>query len=266
MSQNGIVKILRRENPASIGRPADPQLVEEIRRDFHQPCLNQHLVGHGIQLFDQLQDLREEVDVGGDQKPVAALVGDGTDPAHEITNRPGCAPAVRCSRAVRLTPEPGIVAFFLGFLLQIEATPGRAARQLLLLRNRAWLARLRHGPQGRRAVPGKQDIDAVGHGRGLGKFKADPQSRFARFRRPVQLLDDILQRRQTFLGVGSNDQRVRIRLAGNAHLAVKPTHVAVGRGLGRIIGIEVIPVRPLRLFLQEEFVENVFHVHGADVL
>ena len=265
MSQNGIVKIVRGENLASIGRPAHTQFVEEIRGNFHQSCLNQHLVGGRIQFLDQLQDLREEVDIGGDQYRVAALVGHCPDPAHQVADGSGRGPAVRCSRAIWLATQPGIVAFFLGFLFQIKAAPGGAARLLLRLGNGARLSRLRDRPQGRGAVSGKEDVQAIGHGRGLGKFEAEAQGGFAGLGRTVQLFNDVLDRRQTFLCVGGDDQRIRIGLAGDAHLAVKPADVAVRGGLGRRIVIEVIPVRALRLFLQEELIENIFDVHGADV-
>jgi len=68
--------------------------------------------------------LREEVDVGRDEQTVAALVRDGADPADQVADRKGRGSAVRCSDVVRLAPQPGIIAFLFGFLLQIEAAPG----------------------------------------------------------------------------------------------------------------------------------------------
>ena len=67
------------------------------------------------------------MDISGDQQRVAAQVRHRADAANEVTDRAGGGPAFGGAKVIRLPAEPGIIAFFLGFLFQIEAASGGAA-------------------------------------------------------------------------------------------------------------------------------------------
>ena len=87
--QERIVVVIGGEDFAAVGRPANTQLVQEITRHFHEPGLDQDLVGRRVKVRDQLQHVRQKLDIGGDEQPVAALVRHGADAANQIADRPG---------------------------------------------------------------------------------------------------------------------------------------------------------------------------------
>src|SRR5262249_2223830 len=63
--QDRVVEIVRGKNLVSIRRPTNAKLIQEIARHLDDPGFNQNLRSSDIELFDQLQDLREEMNVGG---------------------------------------------------------------------------------------------------------------------------------------------------------------------------------------------------------
>src|SRR5215468_8175472 len=73
------------------------------------------------------------MDIGGNQERVASLIRHSADTADEIADGADCIPAVAGAGGILLTANPGVVPFFLGFLLQGEAGLVRAAGLLLLL-------------------------------------------------------------------------------------------------------------------------------------
>src|SRR5439155_12243704 len=84
-----------------------------------------------------------------------------------------------------------------------------------------------------------------------------------RFGGGVQLMDDILQDGDALFRVGSHDERVRIRFAGDAHLAIQASDVAVRGGVGHLV---IVPVGQLALGLfEKQVVQNVFDVFGTGV-
>ena len=127
MGEDRVLIVVGRENLAAIRGPADAELVEEIAGDFDEPRLDQDLVGRRIEFLDQFQDLREEVDVGGDEQGIAALIGDGAHPADQIAHAAGGRAAVGGARVVRLAAEPGEVAVFFRRALQLEGRLGSGA-------------------------------------------------------------------------------------------------------------------------------------------
>src|ERR1700674_4975948 len=102
MNQDGVVEIVRGEDLATVGGPTDAELVQEITRHLDDPGFDQTLGGGNVQLLDQLQDLGEEMDIGRDEKSIAALVGHDADPANQVTDRAGAA-GIRRARVVLLS-------------------------------------------------------------------------------------------------------------------------------------------------------------------
>src|SRR5207244_9215096 len=123
-----------------------------------------------------------EVNVCRNEQRVAALIGHGANPSHQVAHWADRVPVVRRPRVVRLAAEPGIIAFLLGLLLKREAGLGKAALLLLLLLLLGIILLRQVGlerAQGRRTVFGKKDIDAIRNIRGLGKFKLYPECAFS---------------------------------------------------------------------------------------
>src|SRR5882672_8289142 len=119
MNQDGVVEILRGEDLAAVGGPTDAELVQEITRHLNDPGFDQNLGGGNVQLLDQLQDLREEMDIGRDEKSIAALVRHDANAANQVADRAGGA-GVGGARVILLSAKPGEIAFILGFLIELE--------------------------------------------------------------------------------------------------------------------------------------------------
>src|ERR1035438_2026702 len=132
MREKRVLIVVSRKHLAAIRGPADAELVEEVTGDFHEPRLDQDLIGRRIEFLDQLQYLREEVNVGGDEQGIAALIGYGTHPSDQIAHTPDGRAAVGGARAIRLATEPGEVAVFLCRALQLEGRLGGSTLLLLL--------------------------------------------------------------------------------------------------------------------------------------
>ena len=133
IAENRVVEVIGGEGLAAIGRPANPQLVEEIAGDFHDAGLDQDLGGGRVQLSDQLHDLREEMEIRRDEQRVASLIRHHPHPAHQVADRTDDGPAVRRASGFRLPAQPGKVAVLLGLLFQPEAGLRIVALLLLLL-------------------------------------------------------------------------------------------------------------------------------------
>jgi len=159
MNQNRVVEIIRSKNLAAIRRPTDPEFIQEITGDFHDARLDQNLRGWSVHFLDQLEHLREEVDVGRDEQRIAALVGHDAHPSNQIAHRTR-ALTLGEARIVRLAPSQGKLPLLLGFLLKLEIVLGRAVLIVLLLLVVlvGLLSLWRDGPQRRRAIFSKEDV------------------------------------------------------------------------------------------------------------
>jgi len=179
MGEDRVLIVIGREDLAAIRGPADAELVEEIAGDFDEPRFDQDLLGLRIEFLDQLQDLRKEVNVCGNEQRITALISDGTHAADQVAYTADGSAAVGAARVVGLAAEPGEVTVFFRRPLQLEGWLGGGALLLQLLGRLVALGLLLvDGAQRRRPVFGEQDVDAVGHGEGFGELKADAERAF----------------------------------------------------------------------------------------
>ena len=181
VKQYRVIKVVAREHLVPLRRPAHPTLIQKIARYLQNLRLNQYLGRRSVQVLDQLQNLREEMDIGRDEQRIAALVRHDAHLAHQIAHLPIHIAPVGRALVILLPAQPREIPFFLRFLFQSEAALRRAGLLLLLLRLWIGLLRLLTCPAGgRRTTPGKQNVDAIGHDRRFGKIKPHPQRGFTR--------------------------------------------------------------------------------------
>jgi hypothetical protein len=104
-------------------------------------------LGRGnVEVFDQLQDLREKVDVGGNQERITAMIRDNADPSDEIAHGAN-GPAIGRARVFRLASDPWKIAFFLRVLFQFKIALSTVGGLLLLSPRIDDLSGLRRLPQ-----------------------------------------------------------------------------------------------------------------------
>jgi len=206
------------------------------------------------------------MDIGGEEEGIAAVVGDDADAADEVADLAEAAAGIGAAGCVRGTTEPGEVGFLLVLAFEFEGAVGGGIAlvgvevRLGLVLGLVGIA----GPHGRRAIAGEQDIEAVGDGGGLGELEGDAEGAFAGLGGGIEAFEDFLDGGEAFLGIGGDDDAVGVGFAGDADLAVETADIAVG-DLGRLFVVEIVGAL-LGGLLEEEFVEDVLDIDGADVL